>query len=131
MSRRILVVDDDALFLHSLSTLLNEAGYECVCALDGASALRTLDSQYREIGLLIVDLALPKLSGFEVIGAITRRKPSPIRIIATSAMLRDPYMEIARHIGADETIRKPEPGQPIPAAEWLGAVGRLLGEARA
>jgi DNA-binding response OmpR family regulator len=126
MPSRILVVDDDPQFLHALSALLNDAGYECLHAMDGASAVRTLESHHREIDLLIVDLALPKLSGFEVIGAITRRKTTAIRIIATSAMFREPYMEIAKHIGADETMRKPDQGQPIPAAEWLEMVHRLL-----
>jgi two-component system, cell cycle sensor histidine kinase and response regulator CckA len=124
MSKRILVVDDDVRFVHSLSSVLNDAGYDCLFALDGEAAIRTLEGRHEEIDLLIVDLGLPKISGFEVIGAVTRRRTPTLKIIATSALFRDRYMEIARHIGAHETLRKPEAGAPLEG--WLTTIRQLL-----
>jgi DNA-binding NarL/FixJ family response regulator len=70
--------------------------------------------------LVIVDLSLPKTSGFEVIGTVNRRAPH-IRILATSGVYKEPYLESAVEIGAHSAIPK-----PANAAEWLSVVQNAL-----
>jgi CheY-like chemotaxis protein len=72
-----------------------------------------------------VDLVLPGHSGFEIMGALNRR-PTPIKIIATTALLKDSYLEIAKHFGAHAVLKKHEPGTAFPAQEWLHVVRSLL-----
>ncbi len=126
--KAILIVDDDPDFRSSLAFVLAEAGYACLEAADGEAALRLLETRHREIALALVDLCIPKVSGFEVIGAITRREPAPIRVVAMSATFRDEYMEMAKYMGAAAALRKPPAGERFPAHDLLITVRRVLGE---
>ena len=121
-------MDDDPDFRDTLHFVLEQAGYGCLEAADGEAALRLLEARHREIDLALVDLCIPKVSGFEVIGAIHRRPSVALPVIAMSASFRAEYMEMARFMGAAEVLRKPPPGDPFPAHEWLLMVRRVLGE---
>lgn len=122
---RILAVDDDRAFLDRLAAVLRQAGYEVHEAHDGAEALALLDRLHGDLDLAIIDLVLPKRSGFEVIGALTRR-PNRIKILAASAVYGGLQLDAAEWLGAHACIAKPRPGQALQAAEWLAAVRSLL-----
>jgi CheY-like chemotaxis protein len=128
VSRTILIVDDDPRFIGLIQGVVAERGYNVVAAADGFAGLAALDRLREQVDLLIVDLALPELSGFEVIGAVARRT-STIKVLATTGLLRDSYLEIAGYLGAHETKRKPDPGDEFPRSEWLQTIDRLLGNA--
>ena len=126
----VLVIDDDAQFLDSVACMLADSGYQVLRASDGPQAVSLLE-EYREgIGLAIVDLALPGLSGFEIIGALSRR-PNSLKIIATTGIYRESQLEVAGVLGAHATIRKPTPGASLPKSEWLDTVQKLIGPANA
>ena len=122
----ILVIDDDIDFLDALHTILATPGYRVLRATDGISAIRLLEEHHELIDLAIVDLALPGMNGFEIIGAVSRR-PNSIKVIATTAVYKDSQLEVAGALGAHAVIRKPRPGSPLPAAEWLATVQKLIG----
>lgn len=124
----VLVIDDDAKFLHEMEHMLQTAGYRVFRASDGKEAIEVLEAKHREIDLTIIDLALPGISGFEIIGMISRR-PNDLKIIATSAVFKDFHLEMAGNVGAHAVIRKPPAGRPLPEHEWLGTVRRLIGDA--
>jgi CheY-like chemotaxis protein len=124
----ILVIDDDASFLDSMEKMLDDAGYEVLRAADGLEGVNLLEKQHRAIDLAIIDLALPGINGFEIIGAISRR-PSQVKIIATTGVYKSTHLEVAGTLGAHAVIRKPAPGAPLPEKEWLGTVRQLLGPA--
>jgi hypothetical protein len=65
-----LVVDDDGMLVKNVSEILAEGGFRS--AADGAEALRILEREHTSIDAVIVDLNLSQVSGFEVIGALTR-----------------------------------------------------------
>lgn len=125
----ILVIDDDPVFVRAAESMLAEAGYRAVHATDGKEAARLLDKMNREIDLAIVDLALPNLNGFELIGAITRR-PNAMKIIATSGVFGDLQLETATTLGAHAAIRKPPVITSLPRNEWLGTIQKLIGSKR-
>lgn len=127
MSQRILIVDDDPEFLGQLGETLSSAGYEVVPARSGNEAVRALERLRKDIDMVMLDLSLPQVSGFELIGMLTRR-PNPIKIIAFSGVYGPLYLEIARNLGAHAAIRKPPQGSPLPKAEWLAVVRRTLGD---
>ena len=122
----VLVIDDDVVFLDSVHQMLDALGYRILRASDGLSAMRLLEQHRELIDLAIVDLALPGMNGFEVIGAVARR-PNSLKIIATTAVYKESQLEIAGALGAHAVLRKPAPGLPLPKRQWLDTVERLIG----
>lgn len=125
---QILIIDDDPGFVHELSAALSSAGFETASAADGSSAGRLLENA--AFDLLIVDLVLPgNMSGFGVISILTRTEP-PFKIIAASAVFRDPVLAyIATRLGVDECVEKTRAGQPFNGAAWVRTVRQVLGGA--
>src|ERR1051325_8990344 len=105
----ILVIDDDASFSEKMQRMLADAGYEVLVAADGVEGGKLLEKQHRAIDIAIVDLSLPGINGFEIIGAISRR-PSGIKIIATTGVYKPAHLEVAGTLGAHAVIRKPADG---------------------
>ena len=122
----VLVIDDDITFLDSMQKLLSHQGYEVLRAGDGTQAMKLIEEFRERIDLAVVDLALPGVNGFEILGAVTRR-PNRVKLIATTAVYRNSQLEIAGTLGAHAVIRKPPPGSPLPEAEWLAVVRKLIG----
>ncbi len=125
----ILVIDDDPAFQNAIQQMLAAAGYDVLGADDGPAGIRLLEKSHDAIDVAIVDLSLPGINGFEIIGAISRR-PSGIKIIATTAVYGESHLEAAGSLGAHAVIRKPGSGARLPEKEWLGTVRRLIGPAK-
>jgi CheY-like chemotaxis protein len=79
--RRILVVDDEPAIREVMSLLLTSQGYEVTTATDGFDALLQLKT--RTSDLIISDLNMPNMSGFELLSVVHRRFPE-IPVIAIS-----------------------------------------------
>jgi CheY-like chemotaxis protein/anti-sigma regulatory factor (Ser/Thr protein kinase) len=80
--RHVLVVDDDRALRHAIATLLHEAGYTTDQAADGLEALDKL--QQRRVDLMLLDIRLPGMSGFEVL-AHARDAAPPVRVVMMTA----------------------------------------------
>src|SRR3989442_10380367 len=122
--KTVLVVDDDTGFRENLAGILNQFGYHALEAANGREALDAIERLPNGIDLMIVDLALPEVSGPEIIGAVARRKTA-IKIIATSGVFDGAYLEMMKTVGADEAIHKTVLRHP---EKWLEVINRLLGE---
>ena len=83
----ILLVDDDAVLRTMLSELLEDHGYCVRTAPDGFVALTLI--RYREPDILLSDLDMPRMSGFELLSIVRRRFPT-IAVIAMSGMSMPP-----------------------------------------
>jgi len=123
----ILIVDDDREFARKLEAALIECGYRTLVRESGPDALKIVDDMQSTIDLAIIDLVLPGMSGFEVVGAIKRR-PNSIKIVVTSLVMRELYMEVAKTFGAHAVLRKPT---DFIAEDWIKAIERVLTETRA
>ena len=123
----VLIVDDDPVFLSALEALLVSAEYTVLTAITGGEAVDLLEKKHSEIALAIIDLALPDINGFEIIGALSRR-PNPIKILATTGAFKDTHLEMAGSLGAHAAIRKPAPGRALVEREWLETVAQLVGK---
>ena len=107
MSRRILVVDDDADFRAMLRTSLQIAGYTVDVARDGRAAL--LAQRNATADILITDIFMPEADGFEAIDAFRRNFPTT-KIIAMSGgapVMKTNYLDAAGLIGVDAALQKP------------------------
>lgn len=97
---RILIVEDEILINQLIHDGLTSAGHVCESALDGAQALELLGN--KKYDLIILDVMLPKMSGFEVIRHI---KDTPVIFVTAKNRLDDRL--IGLDLGADDYITKP------------------------
>ena len=103
---KILVTDDEKDIVELISYNLEKEGFSILKAYDGEAALRLVQSQKPD--LLILDLMLPKLSGFDVCKAIRNNpKVSHLPIIMLTAKADETDKIIGLEIGADDYITKP------------------------
>jgi CheY-like chemotaxis protein len=105
-ARRVLVVDDNRDSVESLSLLLRLEGYETEVAYAGAEALSKASGFRPDVVLL--DLGLPEMNGFDVCRAL-RLQPSakPVRIVALTGWGQARDRERAREAGFDAHLVKP------------------------
>jgi DNA-binding response OmpR family regulator len=118
--KRILLVDDDREIIDSMQIALEAAGYEILVARDGNQGLAMADRE--DPDLVILDMMMPKRSGFLVLEKLRRTRPVPIRIIMITANEGSRHKAYAETLGVDDYIRK-----PFAMDRLLDSVGRLLG----
>ena len=102
--KTVLVVDDDFDVSSAIRTVLDSKGYRVFTAPDGHAGL--VAAQREQPDLLIVDMMMPKKSGFLVIEQIKRAK-SPMKIIMITANEGSRHRAYAELLGVDGYIRKP------------------------
>ena len=108
--RRILIVDDDANIRELLALYLTSAGFDAVCCENARGALRELDSG--GFDLVLLDVMLPDMRGFEVCRAIKEKQDVPVVMVTARDMLQDKIQGFSS--GADDYIVKPfEPAEVI------------------
>jgi DNA-binding NarL/FixJ family response regulator len=102
----VLVVDDDELFVDSVCTLLDAAGYRSVAAATGEEALRIAREQAPLVVLL--DIQLPKLNGYEVCRALREEFGRALGVAFVSGT-RTEAVDVSSglHVGADDYLVKP------------------------
>jgi two-component system cell cycle sensor histidine kinase/response regulator CckA len=122
----ILLIDDDPTFLMEAERMLVEAGYRVLKASSGEEAIRIFEQKRQEIGLAIIDLSLPGINGYELIGALSRR-PNAVKVIATSGVFEKSHLEAALTVGAHAVLHKPESGRGLPVQQWLETIQQLIG----
>ena len=103
---RILLVDDNTDAVEATAILLKQWGHEVRVAGDGAAALQAARSWRPQ--LVLLDIGLPGLDGFQVAAAL-RKEPAlgSCRIIAISALYRDGDDRSLAAAGVDQLLRKP------------------------
>lgn len=100
---RILVVDDEKTIVKGLKFSLEKEGYEVLAAYDGAEALSLFKKENPD--LIVLDLMLPEVDGFEVCRRI--RKGSEVPIIMLTARGEDIDKILGLELGADDYVTKP------------------------
>ena len=79
---RLLIVDDDRAIRSLLATVAKRAGFSVDAAKDGVDALAMLEQKSYDIA--IVDLMMPRLSGYELVERMSAMNPRPVVIVATA-----------------------------------------------
>ncbi len=101
---RILVVEDHLDSREALRALLEAFGYTVLVAANGQEAVDA--AQLARPDVVLMDMMMPVMDGFEAIRQLRRRAPTSCTpIIALTAM--EGAQELALHAGADEFVRKP------------------------
>ncbi len=100
---RILVVEDEPSLIETLDYSLRKQGYEVVTASDGRKALDTARQQQPD--LIVLDIMLPGLDGFEVCRIL--RKEMNVPIIMLTARTEEVDKVVGLEVGADDYLTKP------------------------
>ena len=103
MAKRVLVVDDEKLIVKGLRYSLEQDGMEVDCAYDGEEALDMI--RKKEYDIILLDVMLPKLTGFEVCQQV--REFSGVPIVMLTAKGEDMDKILGLEYGADDYITKP------------------------
>lgn len=103
MAKRVLVVDDEKLIVKGIRFSLEQDGMEVDCAYDGEEAVNF--AKEREYDIVLLDIMLPKLNGFEVCQQI--REFSSMPIVMLTAKGDDMDKILGLEYGADDYITKP------------------------
>ena len=77
---RVLVVDDDEAIRAAVSELLRDEGYEVECAATGAQALEALQESPELPGVVVLDLMMPEMSGWDFLDVVRKDEQGLIRI---------------------------------------------------
>jgi two-component system, OmpR family, response regulator ResD len=100
---RVLVVDDEPMVRDVLSRYLERSGFDVEVAADGERAMAAFDANRPD--LVLLDLMLPKIDGFEVFRRIRARAQSPVIMITARGQTTDRIVGL--EVGADDYVSKP------------------------
>jgi DNA-binding response OmpR family regulator len=106
MATRVLIVEDDRHIIESLTFVLEREGFAVAAELDGEAALRRLRADPPD--LVILDVMLPKLNGFEVLKQLradAALREMPVIVLTAKGQQQDRRM--AEGIGVDGFMTKP------------------------
>ncbi len=124
MAKKVLVVDDEKLIVKGIRFSLEQDGMEVDCAYDGEEALRlATENQY---DMILLDIMLPKMDGFEVCQQI--RDFSMVPIVMLTAKGEDMDKILGLEYGADDYITKPFNILEVKAR--IKAIMRRMGQSR-
>jgi DNA-binding response OmpR family regulator len=103
LEETVLLVDDDAALLEVMSIVLSSEGYRVVTAADGAEALQELGRE--DLDLVVLDVMLPRVSGFEVLKKMREKSDVPVVMLTAKSQSVDKVVGL--ELGADDYITKP------------------------
>ena len=118
---KILIVEDDANLLETIKYNLRKEGYDVVAASDGEQALEVARKEKPD--LIVLDIMLPKLDGFEVCRILRKEMTVPILMVTAKADETDKIVGL--EIGADDYMTK-----PFSMRELLARVRAMLRRAK-
>jgi two-component system cell cycle sensor histidine kinase/response regulator CckA len=102
----VLFVEDEDLLLELMRTLLEEEGYTVMVARDGLEAINCYQAHQNEIDIVVTDMGLPQLGGWEVLTQIRQINPSAKVLLASGYL--DPEMKNrVMQAGAADVLQKP------------------------
>jgi DNA-binding response OmpR family regulator len=103
-AKTLLVVDDDQEIVHAIRAVMESKGYRVLTASDGNAGIIVAERENPD--LVIVDMMMPKKSGFLVLERLKKGKAPP-RIIMITANEGGRHRAYAEMLGVDDYIRKP------------------------
>lgn len=121
--KKILFVEDESALQKALGDVLNQEGYQIINALDGEIGLRTAKTEKPD--LILLDVILPKMSGFEVLKALKEDpETSAIPVIILTNLEKMEDVNRALELGATTYLVKTQ----YTLEEVIGKVKKALGE---
>jgi len=120
-AKKVLIVDDDYEIIDSIRYALEGEGYAVVIARDGNQGLALAERENPD--LMILDMMMPKRSGFLVLEKLRRVRETPLPVIMITGNEGSRHKAYAELLGVSDYIRK-----PFAMDRLLQAVEKLLGK---
>src|SRR5437867_546121 len=120
----LLIIDDTAANIHTLSDILTSVGYEVIAAMDGDAGLQL--ARERKPDLVFLDLVLPGMMGIEVLEILKEEQPETTVILTTAFGSEETAIKALRRGVSDYLINK----RPFDAIEVRDVVRRAMTESR-
>jgi DNA-binding response OmpR family regulator len=117
--KKVLIVDDDFEIIEAVRYALEGAGHEVVIARDGNQALALAERENPD--LMVLDMMMPKRSGFLVLEKLRRLRDEPLPVIMITGNEGSRHKAYAELLGVSDYIRK-----PFAMDRLVDAVGKLL-----
>jgi two-component system cell cycle response regulator DivK len=120
-NKTILIVDDDNRNTFALKAVLSSKGHNCRIASDGIECIRQMKSS-TDIGLLLLDMMMPGMDGYEVLGKLRQEEQFidfPIIAVTAKAMAGD--REKCMEAGATDYISK-----PVDVDDLMGIINKFI-----
>ena len=118
-SKTLLLVDDDPEILRALTAVLERKGFRVATARDGQEGIAAAEREQPD--LVVVDMMMPKKSGFLVLEKLKSRGPIGPKVIMITANEGGRHRAYAEMLGVDDYLRK-----PFAIDKLLEAINRLL-----
>ena len=118
--KKVLIVDDDYEIIESVRYALEGEGYTVVIARDGNQGLAL--SEREDPDLMILDMMMPKRSGFLVLEKLRRIRDEPLPVIMITGNEGSRHKAYAELLGVNDYIRK-----PFAMEKLVDAVKKLIG----
>lgn len=118
-AKKILIVDDDVEIVDSVQYALEGEGHQVVVARDGNEGLALAERE--DPDLIILDMMMPKRSGFLVLEKLRRVHPHPLPVIMITGNEGNRHKSYAELLGVSDYIKK-----PFAMDRLLSAVQKLL-----
>ena len=116
---RVLYVDDDNALVFLITRMLSRLGYRVTGFTDAAEALKSFRSRPNDFDVVVTDVTMPGMAGPELARELLSVRPG-LPIIMTSGYIRPEDSELARRLGVQELILKPNTIDDLGAAlHWL------------
>ena len=110
--RLVLVIDDEPLIRDLLESMLTGNGYRVLAAADGAGGLALFQQHAAEVSLVMIDMMMPVLDGYQAIPAMRELRPD-IQFVAMSGMIQADKFEQISAAAKIEILNKPFTGQKV------------------
>ncbi|TWT82997.1 Transcriptional regulatory protein YycF [Planctomycetes bacterium CA13] len=118
--KKVLIVDDDYEIIDSVRYAIEGEGYEVIVARDGNQGLALAERE--DPDLMILDMMMPKRSGFLVLEKLRRTRDEPMPVIMITGNEGSRHKAYAELLGVSDYIRK-----PFPMNRLIAAVNKLIG----
>jgi chemotaxis protein histidine kinase CheA/ActR/RegA family two-component response regulator len=118
----ILIAEDSIATRRMLDKVLTTVGYQVIACRDGQEALEQIDQYKGKIDLIVSDIEMPRLNGFELLEQV-RAKPAfkNTPIIMATSRTGDRHLQEAKRLGATDYL-----GKPVQPQELINTVAALL-----
>jgi len=106
--KQILIIDDDSRNIFALRAVLKAKGYPSISAVSAIDGLNLLFEKPQEFGIILMDMMMPEMDGYEAISRIKKNKDTetiPVLAVTAQAMVGDREKCLAA--GATDYISKP------------------------
>ena len=110
MPKRIMVVDDQAFIRQVVGSEISKLGYDVSYGIDGLDCITKLKSSMEKIDLIILDVMMPNLDGYETCRKIRQELNETMPIIFLSAnSLKSSIIKAVQAGGNDYVVKDPDP----------------------